>query len=463
MQVLIPKPYEPLSHQVAAAKFLVSHPAAGVFMDVGWGKTTAALSALRVLHQKKLVRRTLVITKKRICELVWPRQPKEWTQFRYMSVVFLHGKDRNKLVQQEHHIYCINPEGFGWLVDNGWLDDDRFDLLIVDESTIYKHSNTQRFKLLKNNLDKFKRRWIMTGEPAPNGLIDLFGQIYILDFGAALGEYVTRYRNNFFYPSGYGGYTWELQAGAEERIYARLDGLVCRPLADPRLKLPKVVFNTVKFELSDEAREVYSELEKKMRVMIEGTKIIAKNGAVVTGQCRQMTGGAIYKNVRTNKTEWLWLHDEKLNLLAELVDELAGKPLLVFYEFDHERQRIIERFKHIAVEFSDKNLLEVERRWNNGEITMLPVHPGSFGRGLNLQKACSHACWFTMPWDLELYKQGNGRLARQGAARGRVTIHHLVAEDTIDEYVAGVLISKERTQNALKKALETMFSKRGER
>ena len=255
-------------------------------------------------------------------------------------------------------------------------------------------------------------------------------------------------------PAGFRGYTWRLQVGAEERIYDKLRGLICRPLADKKLKLPAVHTVKIAVELPVAAMQIYRGLEKELRALVHDSKVTAYNGAVATNQCRQVTGGALYRNTRETNKEWLRIHDEKLDALSEVLEELQGAPLLVFYEFDHERQRLMERF--VAAEFTDKGIGELERAWNRGEVKMLVAHPASVGRGLNLQKACNHVCWFTLPWNLELYNQGVGRVARQGSSGTHVTVYHLAALGTIDEYVEAVLRRKDKTQEHLKLALENL-------
>jgi len=453
--------YRPMSHQVEASRFLLDNRCGGVVMDIGWGKTAAALDAIVRLMKAKSISRTLLVAPKRVCELTWPLEIVEWAQFRHLRTVFLHGKDKDKLVSVSADIYLINPEGLEWLLKSRAISKIKPDLLLVDESTMFKNTTTKRFKLLKVALKYFKRRWAMTGEPAPKGLLDLFGQVYIVDMGNALGQYVTQYRYKYFQPTGFKGYDWRLQPGADKLIYERLRGVICRPQPDPRLKRPKELPNPIYFNLSDGARRVYREIEDEMFSVFRGQEIKVANAAVAMQKCRQVTSGALYKSERVSNTEWISIHDDKLVALEELVESLQGKPLFLLYEFDHERQRILKRFKNaVVLEGKVKELESIERRWNSGKIELLLAQPQSSGRGLNLQKACSHVCWFTLPWDLEMFKQGTGRIARQGAASKIVSVHYLIAKDTVDEYVMSVLRRKNRTQNDFKLALQELYNDR---
>jgi len=453
--------YKPMSHQVEASRFLLEHRCGGVVMDIGWGKTAAALDAVLRLMKSKVIRKILLVAPKRVCELTWPLEIAEWRQFQHLRTVFLHGKDKDKLINESAEIYLINPEGLEWLLKSRAIGKIKPDLLLVDESTMFKNTTTKRFKLLKVILKYFKRRWIMTGEPAPKGLLDLFGQVFIIDMGNALGQYVTHYRYKYFQPAGFKGYDWKLQDGADKLIYERLRGVICRPKPDPRLKRPKELLNPIYFNLSDAAYKVYCEIEDEMFSVFKGQEIKVANAAVATQKCRQVTSGALYKSERANNTEWIHIHDDKMEAMEGLIESLQGKPLFLLYEFDHELQRITKKFKN-AVVFDGKvrELEAIQRHWNNGEIELLLAQPQSSGRGLNLQKACSHVCWFTLPWDLEIYKQGNGRIARQGAASKFVSIHYLTAKNTVDEYVISVLRRKNRTQDDLKLALQQLHNDR---
>ena len=336
---------------------------------------------------------------------------------------------------------------------------------LVHNCTMFKHTNSLRFKLLKAVHGTFRYRWGLTGTPAPNGLIDLFGQCYILDEGRTLGKFVTHFRSEYFVP-GFDGTSWILQRGAETKIYDRLRPLALRLQAADYVDMPEVVEVPVRFDLPAAARKVYDALEDDLLANIDSGLVTAKNAAVASNKLRQVASGGVYLDEelepfvpvgkRRGKRDVGELHDGKVSLLADLVDELQGSPLLVAYDFRHDLSRIRERFgdvPHIGGGVSTKRVSEIERAWNAGEIPLLAVHPQSASHGLNLQKSGNHVCWFTPTWDYERYEQLNRRVARQGAAFRRVFVHVLIARGTVDDRVFWKLRGKARTQSDLLDAL----------
>lgn len=458
-------------YQKKGVKFLLEHGAAALLFDPGMGKTAIVLKAFSALLKAKTARKMLVIAPLRVAQLVWPAEPLEWEDFKDLRVAVLHGKHKQDALESEADIYVINPEGLQWLLQpdgRGNVDKRRwkelgFDLLVIDELTKFKSTKGKRFKLLKQVLPTFARRWGLTGTPAPNGLLDLFGQMFVLDLGNALGRFITHYRMTYFRAVDPNGWKWVLQAGAAERIYERIKPLALRASAEDHLDLPELVPLKIVVELPPKVRDLYESLEEDFLAKVGNKEIVASNAAAASTKCRQVCNGAVYvdddiaSKVDGKKRGVLELHDAKIEALRDLHEELNGQQLLVAYEFNHDEDRLRKAFPN-AVFMSDANTMakakKVEAAWNAGEIDMLFGHPSSMGHGLNFQKShAQHVVWFGMTWDLELYDQFIKRVRRQGNKALRVFVHHIMARDTIDEVIYHVQRSKARAQNALLDAL----------
>lgn len=441
----------PKEYQKRAIKMLLSQAAVGLFLDPGLGKTSIVLAGLKILLEKKLINHALIIAPLRVIYSVWPSEIKKWADFNGLTYSILHGPDKERNLRTGADIYLINPEGLLWLYDVRRAT-PTFDVLVVDESTKFKDSTTRRFKLLKPHLPTFSRRWILTGTPAPNGLIDLFGQMYILDLGRALGRYITHFRNRYMERAGFNMYDWRPRYGAFEEIIEEIKPLILQLSAEDYLQMPELISTYKEVTLPPEAAKMYTELEDYFITQLQDDKLVAANAAVAGGKCRQIANGAVYDSDKV----WHPIHDEKLEALEELLEELSGKPALVLYEFNHDRERILNRFGAVPVlgsGTSPKQIEDIIGRFNAGEIPVLLGHPGSMGHGLNLQGACHHIIWFGITWNLEFYDQAIARVYRQGQKEARVFVHHLVAKDTLDEKVVRVLDQKDKTQQSLLEAL----------
>lgn len=491
------QPWKPHAYQKKAVKWLLEHAGAGLFLDPGLGKTSITLGALSILKKQKLSGISLVIAPLRVCHSVWPAEAEKWTDFNHLRVGVLHGKNKDDVLEDAiendaYDVLCINPEGLEWLFGvtkvrgrnnkvQVQLDKKRMKWLfgpgaitdlVVDESTKFKHSNSVRFKILKDALDRFRRRWILTGTPSPNGLLDLFGQIYIVDMGAALSPYITHFRQNYFSPTGYGGYTWVPKAGSEDAIYAKLKKLVLRLSAADYLELPELVENIIKFDLPDSARDLYDKLEEDMVAEIDGNIVSALNAASAMTKCAQIANGGLYKQidplVSTKRVKgaggWDKIHDGKDEIVGDLVEEISGQPVLIAYEFEHDLQRLLQVFgkdtPYIGGGVSAKRSKEIEQAWNRGEIPVLLGHPAAMGHGLNLQNAGNHVVWYGLTYDYELYDQFIRRILRQGSKHKRVFVHHIIARDTVDEAKLYALRRKKKGQNALLDALRVYVKER---
>lgn len=481
------EPWQPRAYMKRAVKFLLEHACAALFLDPGLGKTSITLAALSMLLKRKMIKRALVIAPLRVCYSVWPKEAKKWEDFNHLRIEILHGPGKDEALKRDADIYVINPEGLDWLtqavksktptgktrvtVDVRKFKKLGFDTLVIDELTKFKHTSSGRFKALEQVHKTFGRRWGLTGSPASNGLLDLFGQCLILDEGRALGPYITHYRQKYF--DNPGGFVWVPKHGAKEQIYERLAPLALRMAADDYVDMPQLIVNNIKLEMPDQAREIYDQLEEDLITAIEDRVVMATNAGVASMKCRQVANGAIYLDpelqatgfkILKGKREFAELHDVKLDALEDLVEELQGEPLLAAYDFGHDLQRLQKRFgkdvPYIGGGVSARRSTELELAWNAGELPLLFGHPQSMGHGLNLQEVGHHVAWFAMTWDFELYDQFIRRVWRSGNKHGHVFVHHFLMEDTIDESMLYALKSKDRGQQALFKALYEMSKRR---
>lgn len=453
--------WKPRSYQEQAVKLMITQGAAGLLLDPGLGKTSISFAAFAVLKQAGHVNKMLVVAPLRPAYLVWPKERAKWYEFHGLKVHILHDKGKDR-IPPDADVYVINPEGLEWLIKNNVAAALGTDMLVVDESTKFKHTNTKRFKLLKTLLPRFKRRYILTGTPTPNGLMDLFGQVFILDQGHALGRFITHYRREYFYESGYGGYEWRPKIDSLERITKRIAPLTLRLRAEDHLDMPALVYDDIVVKLPPAARRTYAGMENHFIAQLDDGEIPAANAAVASGKLRQIVNGALY--VGDAARDYRVLHEEKLNALEDLLEQLGGKPLLLLYEFDFERQMIQKRWPDtpaLAGGTSMRHAGEIEAAFNRGEIPLLIGQPQAMGHGLNMQEACHHVLWYSMTWNLELYDQATRRVYRQGQRAETVFVYRLIAEDTIDEVVRDALAGKDRTQTTLMKSLSNYRERMG--
>lgn len=447
--------FEPHDYQIEGIEWLLSHPYSGLFLPPGLGKTAITLSAFRIMKHKGIVNKMLIVAPLRVCHMVWPYEIKKWDNFDGLSIGVLHGKDKLKTLKEDHDIYVVNPDGLRWLsVEIGrkhFMDDKHKWWLVVDESSNFKNGTSQRSKTLKNLINKFYRRTILTGTPAPNGLINLWSQMYLVDRGARLGQYITHFRNTYFNPAGYMGYSYTIQHDGAERIYKAIDDVILHKNSD-ELNLPDLINNTITVQLPVKAKTLYNEMKDDLVAIADGNLLTAVNSAVLSGKLRQIANGGVYDEAG----KAIILHEEKTKAVQDIAEELGGRPLLVMYEFQHDLQRLQKAFPDaprlgggVRIEETKK----VIHQWNNSELPVLFLHPASAAHGLNLQgSTCHDICWHSIPWDLELYLQAIARVWRQGV-KNTITVHHIVAESTIDRRVTRVLTSKGNVQDALFDAL----------
>ena len=445
--------FKPHKYQVEAITWLLKKPSAGLFFPPGLGKTAIALNAFKILRDKGIVNKVLVIAPIRVCHIVWPEEIKKWVDFYDLTSTVLHGKDKERRLSEDVDVYLLNPDGMKWfsrhvtklLSAGDWM-------LIVDESSNFKNSRSKRFKTLKKWLSKFKRRVIMTGTPAPNGLENLWGQIFILDGGKRLGPYITAFRNKYFFPSGYMGYEHTLQPGADQEIYKKIDDIVVHKSRD-EIDMPDLLVNRIPIELPPAGMKIYREMKNEFLAIADEKLLTAVNSAVMSGKLKQISNGASYDEGK----EIAYVHDAKIEALQELIESLQGCPLLVFYEFRHDLSRLMSVYPeapYLGGGITPRDAAMTITEWNKGNVPILFLHPQSAAHGLNLQAGgCQDVCWFSITWDQELHEQATSRVWRQGVD-GAVTVHYLIGRNTIDEHIMQILDGKANLQNALLLALE---------
>jgi SNF2 family DNA or RNA helicase len=483
-----PRPWKPRAFQKKAMKFLLEHRCAALFLDPGLGKTSSTYGAFKVLKKQKMVTGMLVVAPLRPCRTVWPKEQRKWIDFKYLDVVTLRGPERDKLVREQHDVYLINYENLDYLFERAHplkrdgtpnLKEWRYRLtaagkallahvqiLVWDELSKMKHPDTLRYKLIEPHIRKFEWRWGLTGSPASNGLLDLFGQCYVLDEGRTLGQYITFYKSEYFRQLDVYGRTLALLPGADKRIYKRLRPLALRMEAEDYMELPVEMVHPVKLDLPEKARAHYEELERDLITRIDRELIVAVNKAVTNGKCRQICSGAIWLAdvdpvtgaLRGSDRTWKEVHTVKLDALEELMEELQGQQLLIAYDFNHDIQRMLKRWPkmpYIGGGVSEKRGEELEAEWNVGNLQYLAGHPASIAHGLNLQESSAYnIAYFTLPWDFELYDQFNRRLRRQGNTAKHLNIYPFIMRDSVEESVMYALKRKYKTQKELLDALK---------
>lgn len=454
----------PHHYQDNAVKFGLEHGAAGFFLDPGMGKTWVIYMIFKILQNAGLVNRMLVVPPLRVAYSVWTRERDKWDEFHELGVGILHGPKKQKILEQWDPVQVINPEGLGWLFHEARRWEWPWDMLVLDESTKFKNVNSQRFKILSPMLPRFKRRYILTGSPAPNGLLDLFGQIYCLDLGNALSPFITKYRRSYFLDvnkavrdeglnDSFTPPVYVPRADAMEKIYQKIGPLVLRLDAKDYLKLEPYIPNTVEVELPPAARTTYNQMERLLITNVlqggENHTVTAVSAATASQKCRQIANGGLY----TDPAEKIAadLHEAKLDAVCDIVEELNGKPCIIAYEFHHDLRRLQARFPgapYLGGGVTAARQAQVEDAWNAGLVPVLLAQPQSVAHGLNLQGVGAAVIWHSLTFNLENYEQLIRRVWRQGQTE-RIVVHHVVAKDTVDEAIMASIAGKDRTQQAL--------------
>lgn len=468
--------WRPRPYQKGAMKFLLEHACAGLLLDPGLGKTSIVLGAITELKRAGMFERGLIVAPRRVCYNVWPVEAGYWDQFKSLKVSIVHGDERkrDRALEADADLYVINPEGLAWFfADKARAKALCADTLVVDESTKFKNSQSQRFKALRPFLRTFDRRWILTGSIMPNGYMDLFGQMYVCDEGACLGQYLTHYRNNYFFPSGFGGYDWKLKEGSEKIIQERIKPYVLRLETKGRVTMPERFDSVVRVTLDEKTRKRYDEMEEEMITTLDGgkTSIEALTAAAASNKCAQIANGGLYFDQWEKSGEAMLLkrgysdvHTEKLDAVEDRIEESTGMPCVVAYDYLHDRDRLVKRLGKdtpvIGGGVSDTRCSMIIEAWNRREIPVLLAQPGAMGHGLNMQLGGNRIIFHSIPWDYEVYDQFIRRFWRSGAAYDKVFVDHVVATATVDEAKVAALKGKATKQNTFMDALRTYANAR---
>ena len=439
--------FKPYPYQQYTIGRIIENKALGLFLDMGMGKTSTTLTAIDLLMYDYFnVSKVLVIAPLRVADATWSTEVDKWDHLHHLKVSKVLGSRTKRIeaLKAQADIYITNRENTDWLVElygRKWP----FDMVVIDELSSFKSHQAKRFKALRKVRPLIDRIVGLTGTPAPNSLLDLWPQIYLLDQGQRLGKNITGYRDKYFVPGDRNGmvvYNYKLKDGAEEDIYDKISDICVSMTAKDYLDLPERIDNVIKIKLSEKDWITYKQLEKD-RILEFGDEVVtAKSAAVLSNKLLQLANGAIYNDDKSIEV----IHDAKLKALEDIIDASQGKPILVFYSYKHDLDRIMAYFKKLKPQTLD-DAKDVEK-WNSGQIQLLLAHPASCGHGLNLQAGGSIIVWFGLTWSLELYQQANARLHRQGQKETTV-IHHLVAEGTVDENVMKALANKEIGQDSL--------------
>jgi SNF2 family DNA or RNA helicase len=446
--------YIPHAYQTYCINRLLADPALGLFLDMGLGKTVITLTAVNDLKYNRFaVNKILVIAPKKVAEATWAKEAAKWDHLKMLRVIPVLGPQnkRIKALNTPADIYVINRENVAWLVEyyrNNWP----FDMVVVDEFSSFKNHCAKRFKSLTWVRKHITRFVGLTGTPAPNGLLDLWAQVFLLDGGERLGKHITHFRERYFEPDQRDRdhvFSYAPKLGADE-VIKKLIGDICVSMkAEDYLELPYCITVTVPVILDIKAKAAYEKLEKEMLLEVEDAVIDAGTAAVLTNKLLQLCNGAVYDE----NHEIIEIHDCKIEAFMELIEGLNGQPVLVFYNFRHDLARIKKALSKSGLQVKELKSPQEEDDWNARKIDILLAHPASAAYGLNLQKGGNHVIWFGLNWSLELYQQANKRLHRQGQIE-KVIVHHIVVEGGMDEDVMAALEDKGNTQDRLMEALK---------
>ena len=448
----------PHKYQKMAIQKVIDTPRVGLFLDMGLGKTVITLTAIdQLMYWDFEIEKVLVIAPLRVAEDTWSRECQKWEHLKHIKIVKVLGKEsqREKAICKKGDIYIINRENIVWLVEylkqigKKWF----FDMTVIDELSSFKSPKSQRFKALKKYIMLSKRVVGLTGTPAPNGFMDLWSQLYLIDGGERLGKTLTYYREKYFMPNQRNATTifnYTVKKGAENAIKQQISDICMSMQANDWLDLPQRMDLLQTVQFSELERKRYEKFEKDSYLQFLNEEITANSAAALTNKLLQYCNGAVY----TEKDVFIETNRKKLEKLEEIVDTANGQPILCFYNFRFDCDSIIKKFP-FAVKLEGENDI---KNWNDGNIPLLLVHPKSAGHGLNLQQGGNIIVWFGLNWSLELYQQANARLHRQGQQK-TVIIHHLIVENSIEQRVFQSLQKKENVQEGLLQALKVKYER----
>jgi len=427
-------------YQNKALAFIKDKRKCALFLDMGLGKSVTTLTAASDMLDDFLVQRILVIAPLRVANTVWKQEASKWDHLSHLNISIATGPKDSRLASLNSNadIHVINRENIPWLVQAmSW----KWDMVVIDESSSFKSMKSQRFKSLKTVTKHFKSVVLLTGTPSPNGIADLWSQMYLIDNGHRLGRTISNFRSRFLHKVGYMGYNWEPNNDANKEIQNLIKDVCITMASEDYLELPERIDLTEQVVLPATVKKQYKELEKEFLLTLDSGDIEALSAATLANKLLQMCNGAVYDSDGATHI----IHDLKIQSVKEIIEDNPNETFLIAYNFKSDHKRLIEAFPEASS--LSKSGVEVDL-WNDGKIKILLAHPASAGHGLNLQKGGSSIIWFGLNWSLELYQQFNARLHRQGQEKP-VKIIHVVAEDGIDEKVMKALASKAKTQSDL--------------
>ena len=445
------EPFRPYPYQQRCIDRILEQPVTALFLDCGLGKTAITLMAVReLIYDRFEASRVLVIAPKKVAEATWTTEAARWEQTSDLtfSKVLGTARQREEALERDADIYLINRENVEWLVKHcgcNWP----FDMVVIDESSGFKNPKAKRVKALAKARRNFGRIVELTGTPSPNGLLDLWAQIYLMDYGHRLGKTFSGFRTRYFDPGRRNQhiiYEWIAKPGAEDAVLRKISDICISMRADEYLELPDMIYDDVTVELGADARKKYDEMERQMILDLPDTEITAFSAAALTNKLLQMSNGAAYDE----SGEYHRIHEDKVEMLMELLEKLGGNHAVIYYSFRHDLDRLREVLGRDARELKTEADIN---DWNAGKIRYLLAHPASAGYGLNLQQGGHHIIWFGLPWSYEQYLQANKRLHRQGQ-KSTVIVHHLICRGTVDEIVLKALGQKEKSQDYVLEALK---------
>ena len=453
--------YKPYDYQRTAMQWIVDKPKCGLFLDMGLGKTVSTLTAIQQLIDDCEVSRVLVVAPKKVAETTWSTEAQIWEHLHDLKVVKVLGTEKQRCLalSQKADVYVTGRDNFVWLVGKygGRLP---FDTLVIDELTSFKSAKSERFKAMRIALPSVHRVIGLTGTPAPNGLIDLWAQMYCLDQGERLGRSVTKYREAYFETHRWNNIVvrCDVKKGCEEIIRNKIADICLSMQAKDYLQLPDLITHTAIVELTPKVREAYERFEREKVLEFktehgqEPANVLAQSAAGLMNKLAQFANGAVYDD----SMQVHEVHSEKLDRLAEIVEAANGNSVLVFYQYKHDVTRIAAKLKGYRVRAyqGEKDLND----WNAGQIDVLLAHPASTAYGLNMQQGGHYIVWFGTGWNLEHYQQANARLHRQGQQHP-VQVYKLICAGTVDEKASAALEGKKGVQQSLLDSLNYLLRK----
>ena len=453
------KQFIPYPYQQYCINRIITDPYLGLFLDMGLGKTVITLTGLHSLkYYYWQIRKVLIIAPKKVAESTWSKEADKWEHLKNLriSVVLGTAKQRLTALNADADIYIINRENTQWLVEyygHNWP----FDVVVLDESSSFKNHQAKRFKALKAIRPRINRIIELTGTPSPHGLTDLWAQIFLLDGGKRLGRTISVYRDMFFVPDKRNQttiFSYAPKEGAAEEIYRLISDICISMKAEDYLELPDLIYEDIPVELDAKAQKAYQQMERDMLLEVDDDLVTATTAATLTGKLLQLCNGAVYDE----DGSVVPVHDCKLEVFMETIEQLNGQHALVFYYYQHDKDRILAALEKTGLKVKVYTDSKDETEWNAGNIDILLAHPASCGYGLNLQEGGHHVIWFGLTWALEEYQQANKRLHRQGQ-QFPVIVHRLITLGGVDEDVIKSLEGKDNAQENLLQALKARIDK----